>query len=136
MPTASSSEPLWSRRCAARWARGGRDRIASRRSPGRSSVSRGACAASRSPWIEANSMNWISNVVPPKIRSFLRRDTPENLWIKCPESGELVFHKDLESNLHVVPGSGHHMRMPAKARLDSLFDDAFYEELPTPEVPL
>lgn len=81
-------------------------------------------------------MNWISNVVPPKIRSFLRRETPENLWVKCPESGELVFHKDLESNLYVVPGSGYHMRMPVKARFDMLFDDAAYEELPTPEVPL
>lgn len=81
-------------------------------------------------------MNWISNVVPPKIRSFLRRDTPENLWVKCPESGELVFHKDLESNLYVVPGSGYHMRMPVKARLEMLFDDAVYSELPTPEVPL
>ena len=54
-------------------------------------------------------MNWISNVVPPKIRSFLRRDTPENLWVKCPESGQLVFHKDLEANQMVVPGSGYHM---------------------------
>ncbi len=81
-------------------------------------------------------MNWISNVVPPKIRSFLRRETPDNLWVKCPESGELVFHKDLESNLYVVPGSGYHMRMPVKARFDMLFDDAAYEELPTPDVPL
>jgi acetyl-CoA carboxylase carboxyl transferase subunit beta len=80
-------------------------------------------------------MNWISNVVPPKIRSFLRRETPENLWIKCPDSGELVFHKDLEHNLYVVPGSGFHMRMPVKQRLDSLFDVAQYESLPTPEVP-
>lgn len=81
-------------------------------------------------------MNWMSNVVPPKIRSFLRRETPENLWVKCPESGELVFHKDLESNLYVVPGSGYHMRMPVKARFDMLFDEAVYAELPTPEVPL
>jgi acetyl-CoA carboxylase carboxyl transferase subunit beta len=80
-------------------------------------------------------MNWISNVVPPKIRSFLKRETPENLWVKCPDSGELVFHKDLEANLWVVPNSGHHMRMPALARLDSLFDDGAYESLPTPEVP-
>ena len=50
-------------------------------------------------------MNWISNVVRPKIRSFLRRDTPENLWIKCPESGQLVFHKDVEANQFVIPGS-------------------------------
>ena len=81
-------------------------------------------------------MNWISNVVPPKIRSILKRDTPDNLWVKCPESGELVFHKDLESNLWVVPGSGYHMRMPAEARLKNLFDDGKYDTLPTPEVPL
>jgi acetyl-CoA carboxylase carboxyl transferase subunit beta len=81
-------------------------------------------------------MNWISNVVPPKVRSLLRRETPENLWVKCPESGELVFHKDLEANLFVVPGSGYHMRLSPKARLEDLFDGAMYEELPTPEVPL
>lgn len=81
-------------------------------------------------------MNWISNVVPPKIRSMLRRDTPENLWVKCPDSGELVFHKDLEANLWVVPGSGYHMKMPVNARLANLFDDGAYDNLPTPEVPL
>ena len=81
-------------------------------------------------------MNWMSNVVPPKIRSFLKRETPENLWVKCPESGELVFHKDLEANLFVVPSSGHHMRMPAKMRLDTLFDAGRYDMIVTPEVPL
>ncbi|WP_374305028.1 acetyl-CoA carboxylase, carboxyltransferase subunit beta [Methylocella sp.] len=81
-------------------------------------------------------MNWISNVVPPKVRSFLRRETPENLWVKCPESGELVFHKDLEANLFVVPGSGFHMRLAPKARLANLFDGGVYDELPTPDVPL
>ncbi|WP_214428538.1 hypothetical protein, partial [Escherichia coli] len=44
-------------------------------------------------------MNWITDVLPPKIRSFLKRDTPENLWVKCPETGQMVFHKDLETNL-------------------------------------
>jgi len=78
-------------------------------------------------------MNWISNVVPPKIRSFLRRETPENLWVKCPESGQLVFHKDLEANLMVVPGSGYHMAIGAKARLNAFFDDGRYEEIEAPE---
>jgi acetyl-CoA carboxylase carboxyl transferase subunit beta len=80
-------------------------------------------------------MNWISNVVPPRIRSLLRRETPENLWVKCPDSGELIFHKDLESNLYVVPGSGYHMKMPVKARLETLFDHGAYETIPTPDVP-
>jgi acetyl-CoA carboxylase carboxyl transferase subunit beta len=81
-------------------------------------------------------VNWISEHVPPKIRSFLKRETPENLWVKCPESGQLVFHKDLEANLFVVPGSGYHMRIPVKMRLATLFDDAAYDDIPTPEVPV
>jgi len=81
-------------------------------------------------------MNWISNVVRPKIRSFLRRDTPENLWIKCPDSGQLVFHKDVEANLYVIPGSNYHMRMASAARLRSMFDDGIFEDVPLPEVPV
>src|SRR5450755_3407956 len=83
--------------------------------------------------IERFAMNWISNVVPPKIRSFLRRETPENLWVKCPESGQLVFHKDLEANLFVVPGSGYHMRMPAPMRLATTFDDGKWEDIAVPD---
>src|SRR5438128_459525 len=68
-------------------------------------------------------MNWISNVVRPKIRNFLqRREVPENLWIKCPESGQLVFYKDVEANQFVIPGSNYHMRMGAVARLKTMFD--------------
>ncbi len=78
-------------------------------------------------------MNWLDNVMPPKIRSLLRRDTPENLWVKCPESGQLVFHKDLEANLMVVPGSGYHMPIGARARFGFLFDNGEYEQLPTPD---
>ena len=67
-------------------------------------------------------MNWISNVVRPKIRSFLRRETPENLWIKCPETGQLVFYKDVEANQFVIPSSNYHMRMGAAPRLKMMFD--------------
>jgi acetyl-CoA carboxylase carboxyl transferase subunit beta len=81
-------------------------------------------------------MNWMSNVVPPKIRSLLRRDTPENLWVKCPESGQLVFHKDLEANLMVVPGSGYHMAISPRPRLAALYDEGVYETLPSPEAPI
>ena len=80
-------------------------------------------------------MNWISNVVRPKIRSFLnRRDTPENLWIKCPETGQLVFYKDVEANQFVIPGSNYHMRIGAVSRLKLLFDDGEFEEIAVPDV--
>ena len=80
-------------------------------------------------------MNWITNYVRPRINSMLgRREVPENLWIKCPETGEMVFHKDLEENKWVIPASGYHMKMPAKARLVDLFDNGQYEALSQPKV--
>jgi acetyl-CoA carboxylase carboxyl transferase subunit beta len=82
-------------------------------------------------------MNWISNVVRPKIRSFLnRRDTPENLWIKCPETGQLVFYKDVEANSFVIPGSDYHMRMGAAARMKSMFDNETWFDIAVPAVPV
>lgn len=80
-------------------------------------------------------MNWITDVVRPKIRSILKRETPENLWIKCPETGQMVFHKDLEANLYVIPGSGVHMRMGSSARLKSIFDGGTWFDVSLPEAP-
>src|SRR5574340_460486 len=79
-------------------------------------------------------MNWISNVVRPKIRSFLRRESPENLWIKCPETGQLVFYKDVEANQFVIPSSNYHMRMGAEARLKSIFDGEHCLDIKLPQV--
>ncbi len=80
-------------------------------------------------------MNWLTNYVRPRINSMLGRlEVKENLWIKCPETGEMVFHKDLEENNYVIPASGFHMKMPAKARLDQLFGEDNYELLPQPKV--
>ena len=79
-------------------------------------------------------MNWITNYVRPKINSMLgRREMPENLWIKCPETGEMVFHKDLEENQWVIPASGHHMRISARDRLRYFFDDGKFELLENPK---
>ena len=81
-------------------------------------------------------MNWISNLVRPKIRSFLRRETPENLWIKCPETGQLVFYKDVEANQFVIPSSNYHMRISAPQRLKAMFDGGEFEDVALPEVTL
>src|SRR6266496_4123749 len=80
-------------------------------------------------------MNWISKV-RPKIRSMLRREVPENLWIKCPETGQLVFYKDVEANQFVIPGSNYHMRMSAPARLKSIFDNQTWFDVAVPDVPV
>ncbi|MBX9683224.1 MAG: acetyl-CoA carboxylase, carboxyltransferase subunit beta [Hyphomicrobium sp.] len=82
-------------------------------------------------------MNWINNVVRPKISGLLstaKRDVPDNLWVKCPESGQMVFYKDLEANAFVVPGSNYHMRMGADQRLRHLFDSSEYKLVAVPSV--
>ncbi len=80
-------------------------------------------------------MSWITNVVRPKIQSLLnKREVPKNLWIKCPETGEMVFHRDLEANRFVIPSSGYHMRMTGRQRLEDFFDDGRYERIDTPDV--
>ncbi len=79
-------------------------------------------------------MNWLSKLTPPGVKKiFTKRDTPDNFWVKCPKSGEMVFHKDLEANLHVTP-AGHHMRIGPEYRFAYTFDGGKYERLPLPEV--
>jgi len=80
-------------------------------------------------------MNWINNIVRPKIRSLLtKREVSDNLWVKCPDSGEMVFYRDLETNQWVVPNSDYHMKIKAKDRMNNFFDDGKYEMLDLPEV--
>jgi acetyl-CoA carboxylase carboxyl transferase subunit beta len=79
-------------------------------------------------------MNWLTNVVRPKIRSLLRREVPENLWIKCPDTGQLVFYKDVEANQFVIPSSNYHMRMGASVRLKSIFDGETWIDIGVPGV--
>jgi acetyl-CoA carboxylase carboxyl transferase subunit beta len=81
-------------------------------------------------------MNWITSYVPPKIKGLFRRETPENLWIKCPESGQMVFAKDVEANLNVIPGSGYHLRLTATKRLQMMFDEGKWVDIALPDVPV
>lgn len=79
-------------------------------------------------------MNWISNYVRPKINSlFSRREMPENLWAKCDECGQMIFHRELADNLFVCPTCDHHMAITPRLRLTALFDNGNFREIKTPE---
>ena len=80
-------------------------------------------------------MNWITNYVKPKLSLLMRKDMPEKLWIKDPETGEMVFHKDLEANQWVAPNSGYHMNISAEQRLKAFFDNGMFNILEQPNVP-
>ncbi len=80
-------------------------------------------------------MNWITNFVRPKFGNLLsRKELPTNLWIKDPQTGEMVFHKDLEQNQWVVPSSGYHMKISAHDRFANFFDNGEFEQFASPQV--
>ena len=79
-------------------------------------------------------MNWLTKLRTPGVKSiFTKKDTPDNLWVKCPKSGEMVFSADLPGLLHVTP-AGHHMRIGPQMRMEYTFDDGEYETVDIPDV--
>ncbi len=79
-------------------------------------------------------MNWLTNFVLPKIRAVVaKKDVPDNLWHKCPNCGQMLFHRDLEASLFVCGSCGHHLRLPPERRLAMLFDDGRYTSIELPK---
>lgn len=83
-------------------------------------------------------MNWLSNFARPGLKKKAdeeKRDTPDNLWIKDPLSGELVYRTELEAADYVTP-SGFHMRIGPEARFKIMFDKSAWQKIPLPQVAL
>jgi acetyl-CoA carboxylase carboxyl transferase subunit beta len=76
---------------------------------------------------------WLSRLRPGVRSEAKKDDTPDNLWVKCPETGELIFRQELDAAQWVTP-SGHHMRIGAAARLRYTFDDGQFEKIKAPPV--
>jgi acetyl-CoA carboxylase carboxyl transferase subunit beta len=53
---------------------------------------------------------------------------PEGLWVKCPGCEQVIYNKDLATNLNVCPKCAHHFRIGATDRLRMLFDDGMFTE--------
>ena len=66
----------------------------------------------------------------PTINSlFSRRETPDNLWQKCPECGTMLFHRELAENLNVCINCDHHMYIGPAERLADLYDNSAFQLL-------
>jgi acetyl-CoA carboxylase carboxyl transferase subunit beta len=77
-------------------------------------------------------MSWLS-----RVRNSLpfakKRETPDNLWVKCPRCHDMLFTREYEANLYVCPRCEYHGRIGARTRLAQLLDEGF-QVLPSPEV--
>lgn len=71
----------------------------------------------------------MSHFAKPKLsESRKKKNIPEGLWTKCPESGEIIFNKELEQNLMVVPKSGYHFPIGSRQRIAGLVDEGSFTE--------
>jgi acetyl-CoA carboxylase carboxyl transferase subunit beta len=80
-------------------------------------------------------LNWLTNL-PPGLKSiFARREDTEgdNLWVKCPKTGELVYRQELESSYWVTP-AGAHLRISPEQRFQYMFDGGLWTEIAMPPV--
>jgi acetyl-CoA carboxylase carboxyl transferase subunit beta len=49
------------------------------------------------------------------------------LWSKCPKCGEMLYRRDLASNLYICTRCGYHFRMKAYDRIATIADGEFTE---------
>ena len=74
-------------------------------------------------------MAWFKKARKPMASATAQKPSrvPEGLWVKCPDCAQILYNKDLETNLHVCPKCAHHFRIGAADRLRALFDAEWTE---------
>jgi acetyl-CoA carboxylase carboxyl transferase subunit beta len=77
---------------------------------------------------------WLARLAPGVRRLVTRRETPDNLWEKCPDTGEMLYRPDLEAALWVTP-SGRHMRIRPDLRFAYTFDEGRSRPISLPKTP-
>lgn len=58
------------------------------------------------------------------------RPTIEERWTKCPDCGTLIYSRRLARDLMVCWDCGHHFRLTAGERIDTLLDPGSVQPLP------
>ena len=77
-------------------------------------------------------MNWFEKLLPSKIRTTGENDkknVPEGLWAKCDRCDAIIYRAELERNQEVCTKCDFHMRIGARRRLESFFDEQGVTEI-------
>lgn len=76
-------------------------------------------------------MSWFEKLVPSIIRTDAEKKTsvPEGLWNKCPSCDAILFNAELVKNFSVCPKCDHHLRIPARVRLNMFLDEGVRQEI-------
>ncbi|EJN6828983.1 acetyl-CoA carboxylase, carboxyltransferase subunit beta [Vibrio cidicii] len=75
-------------------------------------------------------MGWLERLFDKRKLIATRKATiPDGIWTKCDACDEILYRLTLQANLQVCPKCHHHMRMAARARLESFLDIAHRVEI-------
>jgi acetyl-CoA carboxylase carboxyl transferase subunit beta len=77
-------------------------------------------------------VNWLREVVTPKIKAFIGSQSSsvkDNAWTRCPGCERTVYAQEIADNMMVCGYCAHHFPWPIRNRLESIFDDGKYDEI-------
>ncbi len=80
-------------------------------------------------------MSWLTRSRQRLTNFIVRRETPDNLWVKCRNCGAMLYTREFKANLNVCPDCGHHERVRAHERFAMLFDAGAFERIPVATPP-
>ena len=75
---------------------------------------------------------WLARFAPGFRKVLAKKETADNLWVKCPDTGEMIFREHLEEALWVTP-AGRHMRIGPELRFKYTFDGGKWRAIPAPK---
>ncbi|MEX0648409.1 MAG: acetyl-CoA carboxylase, carboxyltransferase subunit beta [Balneolaceae bacterium] len=73
-------------------------------------------------------MSWFKRK-DSNIQTNKKKDMPEGVWVKVPETGDTIHRRELEENVWVDPLSGYHFRIGSKEYFSFLFDNGKFKEI-------
>lgn len=73
-------------------------------------------------------MSWIRKILP-RTQSAAKSNVPEGVWTKCEQCQAVLYKKELEKLAEVCPKCDHHMRIGARARIETFLDSGEKLEL-------
>lgn len=77
-------------------------------------------------------MSWLTQAAKGiKALTSQKKDIPDNLWRKCPQCSEVLYHRELDRNLWVCGSCGHHLPFTTEQYIQLLFDEGTWAETHT-----
>ncbi len=74
-------------------------------------------------------MSWLTQAAKGiKALTSQKKDIPDNLWRKCPQCSEILYHRELDRNLWVCGSCGHHLAYSTEQYIRLLFDEGSWQE--------